>query len=173
MFAFLASTLIRTLLLAVLGVGAAHPAVTTSQAAPAMHTAAKTVAAKTVAAKTVAAKTVAAKTVAAKTVTAPTACDTALAYLHAHGNPTFSMRCEPGALPNGLAAVTCWKGTGLGVSCLTGGIVVISQPSCAISYENEASNSWLDFSTLTSGAINGHNRHDASGRIVDPFGECG
>ena len=104
---------------------------------------------------------------------ATTPCDTALAYLHAHGNPIFEMRCAPGTLPGGLAAVTCWKATALGVSCLNGGIVVISQPSCAISYENEASNSWLNFSTLTGGAINGRARHDASGRTVDPFGECG
>jgi hypothetical protein len=51
--------------------------------------------------------------------------------------------------------------------------VVISEPTCAVSYENEASNSWLDFATLTSGARNDHSRHDASGRRVDPFGECG
>jgi hypothetical protein len=102
-----------------------------------------------------------------------TPCDVALAYLHAHGNPIFTMVCHPGGLPSGIAAVTCWNVTALGVSCPGVGIVVISKPTCVISYENEASNSWLDFSTLTAGAINGRSRHDGSGRTVDPFGECG
>jgi hypothetical protein len=110
-------------------------------------------------------------------VTAPAApdseCQVALAYLHVHGNPAFQMRCEPGFLPGGLAAITCWHSSAFGVSCPNGGVVVISKPACAISYENEASNSWIDFSTLTSGALNGRGRHDATGRMVDPFGECG
>lgn len=102
------------------------------------------------------------------TVAAPAVspCAVPLAYLAAHANPAFVVSCTPGAFGAGVLDETTLYPAG-------GGNVVIGNTSCAIGWENEASNSWLQVSTLTGGTWNDHARHDASGRIVDPFGECG
>lgn len=107
-------------------------------------------------------------TVAAPAPVSESPCSEALAYLHAHANPAFSMTCSPGAFGNGIVDETYLARGG-------GGAITIGDPGCFVGVENEASNSWLQQSSITygSGALNDHRRHDASGRIVDPFGECG
>jgi hypothetical protein len=94
----------------------------------------------------------------------------ALSYLAAHAKPGFALYCTPGTLSIGIAgavAYTCVPGTGF--SCPYGGPeIIIADPTCAISYENEASNSYWDFSqagVIAPGAVQ-------DGRTWDPYGEC-
>jgi hypothetical protein len=93
-------------------------------------------------------------------------CPVALAYLAAHAAPGFAFYCRPGSLGAGIQATTCWAGCPGGAPEVT-----ISDPACAIAYENEASNTYLDWRTLTPG-VGATTGTDARGRHVDPFGQC-
>lgn len=97
-------------------------------------------------------------------------CSVALSYLAAHAKPGFAHYCRPGPLNVGVAhtvAFTCVPGTNF--RCPDGGPeIIIANPACAISYENEASNSYWDFSKaglISVGAVQ-------NGRTWDPYGEC-
>ena len=107
-------------------------------------------------------------TVAAHAVAAD--CATALAYLSAHAKPGFAHYCRPGKLTVGLTnavAYTCVPGPTF--ACPDGNAeIIIADPACAQSYENEASNSYWDFST--GGVIQPGATQD--GRTWDPFGTC-
>ncbi len=94
----------------------------------------------------------------------------ALAYLAANAAGGFAHYCRPGPLQVGgsaVAAYTCSPGTR--ASCPDGvAEIVIGDPTCAASYENEASNSHWDFSqpgVIEAGAVQ-------DGRTWDPFGAC-
>jgi hypothetical protein len=98
------------------------------------------------------------------------ACAVAMAYLAAHAAPGFAHYCRPGALQTAdgpSAAYTCVPGVGF--TCPDGRAeIIIADPTCAASYENEASNSYWDFSTagvIAPGAVQ-------NGRTWDPYGEC-
>ena len=71
---------------------------------------------------------------------APNACAVALAYLAAHAAPGFAHFCRPGSLQTAMGAstaYTCLPGTGY--SCPDGvAEIIIAEPTCAASYENEA-----------------------------------
>ncbi|MDQ2726429.1 MAG: hypothetical protein M3Y91_00855 [Actinomycetota bacterium] len=98
------------------------------------------------------------------------ACAVALAYLEAHAAPGFAHFCRPGPLHTAL-------GSSAGYTCVPGktyacpdGVaeILITAPGCAASYENEASNSFWDFSqagVIVPGAVQ-------DGRMWDPFGAC-
>jgi hypothetical protein len=112
------------------------------------------------------------KVAATTAVVATTAreCSVALAYLAAHAKPGFAHYCRPVTLKVGIAhavAYTCVPGTKF--KCPYGGPeIIIADPACAISYENEASNSYWNFSSgavITPGSVQ-------SGRTWDPYGEC-
>ncbi len=97
-------------------------------------------------------------------------CAVALAYLAAHAKPGFAHYCRPAPLHVGIAhavAFTCVPGTGF--TCPDGvPEIIIADPGCAISYENEASNSYWDFSTggvITPSTVQ-------AGRTWDPYGSC-
>ncbi len=97
-------------------------------------------------------------------------CAAALAYLAVHAKPGFAHYCRPGPLNIGVAhtvAYTCVPGTGF--RCPDGGPeIIIANPACAISYENESSNSYWDFSSagvVAPGVVQ-------NGRTWDPYGEC-
>ncbi|MDQ2729750.1 MAG: hypothetical protein M3Y91_18245 [Actinomycetota bacterium] len=90
--------------------------------------------------------------------------------LAAHAAPGFAHYCRPGPSPIVLgpsAAYTCFPGTGY--SCPDGTAeIVIANPRCSASYENEASNSYWDFSqagVVRPGTVQ-------NGRTWDPFGAC-
>jgi hypothetical protein len=92
-------------------------------------------------------------------------CAQAVTYLQQHANPSFRFLCQPGALGRGVADVTDFDTR----------TVRISQPWCTVGYEDEASNTWLDWPHITGWQIwDGHTvaGHDDRGRRVDPFGEC-
>jgi hypothetical protein len=91
-------------------------------------------------------------------------CARALAYLAANAAPGFAHYCRPGALLSPIsrtlvAAFICVPGA---VQSCPDGVpeIVIGDPSCPASYENEASNS--------------HHYNSALGIVtsVDPFGAC-
>jgi len=93
-----------------------------------------------------------------------------MAYLAAHAAPGFAHYCRPGALQTAdgpSAAYTCVPGVGF--TCPDGRAeIIIADPTCAASYENEASNSYWDFSAagvIAPGAVQ-------NGRTWDPYGEC-
>jgi hypothetical protein len=97
-------------------------------------------------------------------------CAVALAYLAAHAAPGFAHFCRPGSLTTALgasAAFTCVPGSEF--ACPDGvAEIIIAQPACAASYENEASNSYWDFSdggVVHPGSVQGQ-------RTWDPFGMC-
>lgn len=97
-------------------------------------------------------------------------CAVALAYLAAHAKPGFAHYCRPGPLNIGIpnaVSFTCMPGASVG--CPDGGPeIVIARPSCAISYMDEASNSYWDFNSggvITPGSVQ-------NGRTWDPYGEC-
>ena len=73
-------------------------------------------------------------------------------------------------LANGVAAqsFTCYPGT---LAQCPDGVpeIVITDPSCAVAYEDEASNSFWNF-TATAGYIEAGSVQN--GRVWDPFGEC-
>ena len=101
---------------------------------------------------------------------APDACAVALAYLAAHAAPGFAHFCRPGSLQTAMGAstaYTCLPGTAY--SCPDGvAEIIIAEPTCAASYENEASNSHWDFShaeVVKPGTVQ-------NGRTWDPFGTC-
>jgi transcriptional regulator with XRE-family HTH domain len=157
---------------------AAATTATTTAAATTPTTAATTAAATTAAATTAAAKSTAAKSAAATTTTHTTTavhttaadCATALIYLAAHAKPGFAHYCRPGPLKVGITdavAYTCVPGPHF--SCPDGNAeIIIADPSCAISYENEASNSYWNFDSAT--VIEPGATQD--GRTWDPYGEC-
>lgn len=97
-------------------------------------------------------------------------CAIALAYLADHAKAGFAHYCRPGALGVGVAhvvAFTCMPGSHF--SCPDGvAEIVIADPACAVSYENEASNSYWDFaksSVVAAGTTQ-------NGRTWDPYGSC-
>ncbi len=101
---------------------------------------------------------------------APDACAVALAYLAAHAAPGFAHFCRPGSLHTALGpstAYTCLPGAAY--SCPDGmAEIIIADPTCPASYENEASNSYWDFSragVVRPGMVQ-------NGRTWDPFGAC-
>jgi hypothetical protein len=79
-------------------------------------------------------------------------CAAALAYLHAHAEPHFTMLCPaPAYNPQGgpAQAMTCVSHP---PQCpLNSGVIAISDP-CPIAYMNEAANSWIALG-LRPGAI--------------------
>jgi cytoskeletal protein RodZ len=98
------------------------------------------------------------------------ACTVALAYLAANAAPGFATFCRPGTLVTAAgpsAGYTCVPGSSF--TCPDGvAEIIISDPTCAASYENEASNSHWDFSggtTIAPGAVQ-------DGRTWDPYGAC-
>ena len=106
----------------------------------------------------------------AAVVTTADECSVALAYLAAHAKPGFAHYCRPAPLTVGIphaVAYTCVPGTRF--TCPDGGReIIIADPACPISYENEASNSYWNFSSgavISPGAVQ-------SGRTWDPYGEC-
>lgn len=106
-------------------------------------------------------------------VTVPSAteaCAVALAYLNAHAAPGFAHFCRPGPFQTALGrsfAYTCVPGKTF--TCPDGTAeIIIADPACAASYENEASNSFWDFSragVIAPGVVQ-------NGRTWDPFGTC-
>jgi len=97
-------------------------------------------------------------------------CSVALAYLAIHAKPGFAHYCRPGPLNIGIAhavSYTCMPGKH--IQCPDGGPeIVIARPSCAVSYEDEASNSYWDFASsgvIAPGSVQ-------NGRTWDPYGEC-
>ncbi len=97
-------------------------------------------------------------------------CVVALGYLAAHAAPGFAHFCRPGDLHTALgpaAGYTCVPGTGF--SCPDGiAEIIIAEPTCAASYENEASNSHWNLSAagvVMPGTVQ-------NGRAWDPFGSC-
>lgn len=106
-------------------------------------------------------------------VTVPSAseaCVVALAYLNAHAAPGFAHFCRPGPFQTALGRTfgyTCVPGTTF--TCPDGTAeIIIADPACAASYENEASNSFWDFSkagVIAPGVVQ-------NGRMWDPFGTC-
>jgi hypothetical protein len=109
-------------------------------------------------------------TTATPTTTTPAStesdCAIALAYLAAHANPAYSQSCQPDP-DNANAAQTNWVDGG------SSGSIVIWDPACPASYENEASNSWFDFAALPSDTTSiALGEHDARGRTWDPYGAC-
>jgi hypothetical protein len=101
----------------------------------------------------------------------PDACAVALAYLAGQAAPGFAHFCRPGSLQTALGAsagYTCVPGPGF--ACPDGTAeIIIADPSCPASYENEASNSFWDFSQV-SGVIGPGAVQD--GRSWDLFGTC-
>jgi hypothetical protein len=97
-------------------------------------------------------------------------CATALAYLAAHAKPGFAHYCRPGPLNVGVAnavAYTCVPGPRF--ACPDGNAeIIIADPACAATYENEASNSYWNFS---SGAVIQPGATQ-DGRTWDPDGKC-
>jgi hypothetical protein len=97
-------------------------------------------------------------------------CATALAYLALHAKPGFAHYCRPTALNVGIpsaVAYTCVPGAKF--SCPDGNAeIIIADPGCPAAYENEASNSYWDFSS--GGVIKPGSTQD--GRTWDPYGEC-
>ncbi|MDQ2725836.1 MAG: hypothetical protein M3Y36_10125 [Actinomycetota bacterium] len=98
------------------------------------------------------------------------ACAVALAYLNAHAAPGFAHFCRPGPFQTALGRTfgyTCVPGTTF--TCPDGTAeIIIADPACAASYENEASNSFWDFSkagVIAPGVVQ-------NGRTWDPFGTC-
>jgi hypothetical protein len=84
----------------------------------------------------------------------------------AHANPAFSQTCELEP-DRSNAAQTNWVDGG------RSGSIVIYDPACSASYENEASNSWYDFAALpadTTSIVLGD--RDVHGRVWDPYGAC-
>jgi transcriptional regulator with XRE-family HTH domain len=163
----------------VLTAAAVHPAAVHTTAATA-KTAAATKTATTVQSAAIAKAAAIAKT-AATTKTAATVqsaaahtvaadCATALSYLAAHAKPGFAHYCRPGDLKVGISnavAYTCVPGPTF--ACPDGNReIIIADPGCAATYENEASNSYWNFSTgaiIEPGATQ-------DGRTWDPYGEC-
>jgi hypothetical protein len=103
-------------------------------------------------------------------VTTADECSVALTYLAAHAKPGFAHYCRPRPLTVGISqavAYTCVPGTRF--TCPDGvPEIIIADPACPISYENEASNSYWNFSSgavISPGAVQ-------SGRTWDPYGEC-
>lgn len=101
---------------------------------------------------------------------APDACAVALAYLAAHSAPGFAHYCRPGSLQTALGPSTAYTcRPGIGFSCPDGvAEIIIAKPTCPASYENEASNSFWDFSqagVVRPGTVQ-------NGRTWDPFGAC-
>jgi hypothetical protein len=97
-------------------------------------------------------------------------CAVALAYLATYAKPGFAHFCRPAPLEVGIAhavAVTCVPGSRF--HCPDGvAEIIIADPACAVSYENEASNSYWDFSeggVVTPGTVQ-------NGRTWDPYGSC-
>jgi hypothetical protein len=132
------------------------PAAASSAAPPTVATTAATAATPT--------------TTTAAPVTTATACQVALAYLAAHAAPGFATFCRPGTLVTAAgasAAYTCVPGAAF--TCPDGvAEIIISDPTCAASYENEASNSYWDFAaagTVAPGSVQ-------DGRTWDPYGAC-
>ena len=109
-------------------------------------------------------------TIVAKVNPVTAECAVALAYLATHAKPGFAHYCRPQPLRVGIAhavAFTCVPGTGF--TCPDGvAEIIIADPACAISYENEASNSFWNFSTA--GVIAPSTVQ--YGRTWDPFGSC-
>lgn len=100
----------------------------------------------------------------------PAGCRDALAYLDSHAAPGFALYCRPGPLWTAVglsAGYTCVPGTQY--SCPDGvAEIIIADPMCAASYQNEAANSYWDFSqagAIKPGAVQGD-------RTWDPFGSC-
>ncbi len=97
-------------------------------------------------------------------------CATALAYLAAHAKPGFAHYCRPRHPIVGITnavAYTCVPGPSF--ACPDGNPeIIIADPACAASYENEASNSYWDFNAGT--VIQQGATQD--GRTWDPYGEC-
>jgi len=106
----------------------------------------------------------------ATTASTDNGCSVALAYLAIHAKPGFAHYCRPGPLNIGIAhavSYTCMPGNH--TQCPDGGPeIVIAKPSCAVSYEDEASNSYWDFASsgvIAPGSVQ-------NGRTWDPYGEC-
>ena len=97
-------------------------------------------------------------------------CATALAYLSAHAKPGFAHYCRPGPLTVGITnavGYTCVPGPNF--ACPDGNSeIIVADPGCAATYENEASNSYWDFST--GAVIQPGTTQD--GRTWDPYGGC-
>lgn len=98
------------------------------------------------------------------------ACAVALAYLQAHAKAGFAHYCRPGRLAVGVpnaVAYTCVPGARF--SCPDGSPeIIIADPACAVSYENEASNSYWNFAgggLVAPGVVQ-------NGRTWDPYGQC-
>lgn len=107
---------------------------------------------------------------AAPAASAASGCALALAYLATHAKPGFAHYCRPGPINIGIAhavSFTCMPGTRVG--CPDGGPeIVIAAPACAASYQDEASNSYWDFSSgsvIAPGSVQ-------NGRTWDPYGQC-
>ncbi len=96
------------------------------------------------------------------TTTTVNECSIALAYLATHAKPGFAHYCLPGSSINVGVPGTSFR-------CPYGGPeILVADPACAISYENEASNSYWDFSSgaiISPGSVQ-------DGRTWDPYGEC-
>lgn len=105
-------------------------------------------------------------------VAPPDACTVALESLAAHANPAFAFYCRPGPLNVGVANAVSYICVPRSASACPDGRaeIIIADPTCAATYENEASNSYWDFAAEPSGVIAPGTVQ--GGRTWDPYGGC-